>query len=220
VRRDAAVYEPPPTRTGRRGRPRKKGARLPTPAQIAAQTKVGWRRVSVEVRGKTVQRLVLSRQVLWYAVCPDCLVQLVIVRDPDGRERDDFFFITDLDAAPEQVAGFYAGRWSIEDTFRNTKQLLGGQDPQTWKAKGPARAAALSLWLLTAVWLWDIPVHGTQHTWPVLPWYPGKATPSFADALAALRRTLWRQRITSASSQGPLPAKIVDTLIGALARAA
>lgn len=220
MRRDAAIYSPPPPRTGRRGRPRKKGARLLTPEQIAAQTKVGWTPVSVDVRGKTVQRLLLSRRVLWYSVCPDRLVQLVIVRDPDGRERDDFFFTTDLDAVPEEVAGFYAGRWSIEDTFRNTKQFLGGEDPQTWKHHGPERAAALSLWLSAAVWLWYIPTHGMQQTWPVQPWYPGKATPSFIDALAALRRTLWRQRITSASSSAPLPAKITDALIDTLARAA
>lgn len=44
--------------------------------------------------------------------------------------------------APDQVASIYAGRWSIEDTFRNTKQLLGGEDPQSWKCQGPERGAA------------------------------------------------------------------------------
>ncbi len=169
MRRDAALYEPAPPRTGRRGRPRKKGARLPTPEQIAAQTKVGWQRVSIDMRGQRVERLLLARRVLWYRVCSDRLVQLVIVRDPDGHQPDDFFFTTDLDAAPAQVAGFYAGRWSIEDTFRNTKQFLGGEDPQTWKAQGPERAAALSLWLSTAVWTWYVSVYGSQQTWLVRP---------------------------------------------------
>ncbi|MGH3756133.1 MAG: hypothetical protein ACRDRP_26320 [Pseudonocardiaceae bacterium] len=70
------------------------------------------------------------------------------------------------------------------------------------------------------MWLWLIPVYGTTPSWPTLPWYPSKATPSFIDALAALRRTLWRQRITAMSSPGLLPAKITDTLIDTLARAA
>lgn len=36
MRRDAALYQPaPPPRTGRRGRPRTKGERLPTPAQLS-----------------------------------------------------------------------------------------------------------------------------------------------------------------------------------------
>ncbi|MGH8909400.1 MAG: hypothetical protein ACRD0K_23620 [Egibacteraceae bacterium] len=70
------------------------------------------------------------------------------------------------------------------------------------------------------MWLWYVPVYGTTPSWPTLPWYPRKATPSFADALAALRVTLWRQRITTVSSPGALPSKIADTLIDTLARAA
>ncbi|MGH8934186.1 MAG: IS701 family transposase [Egibacteraceae bacterium] len=221
MRRDAALYAPAPPRTGKPGRPRKKGDRLPTPTQIAAQaSQADWTRATINLRGKHVERLVCSRQLLWYRVCPDRLVGLVIVRDPDGHEPDDFFFTTDLDAAPAEVAGFYAGRWSIEDTFAQHQQFLGGEDPQTWTADGPERAAALSLWLSTAIWLWYIPAYGTTPSWPTLPWYPSKATPSFIDALAALRRTLWRQRITTLSPQEPLPAKITDTLIDTLARAA
>ena len=34
----------------------------------------------------------------------------------------------------------------IEDTFKNTKQFLGGQEPQTWKGEGPRRAAAMGFW--------------------------------------------------------------------------
>ena len=42
------------------------------------------------------------------------LVRLVIVRDPDGREPDDYFFTTDLHATGDQVASRYAARWAIE----------------------------------------------------------------------------------------------------------
>ena len=34
-----------------------------------------------------------SQAVLWYKTCPDALVLMVLVRDPKGREPDDFFFI-------------------------------------------------------------------------------------------------------------------------------
>ncbi len=156
MRRDAALYDPPPPRTGRRGRPAKKGARLPTPAELAATTKKGWVKADVDMRGRRVSRLLLVRPVLWYRVSPEALVLLVVVRDPEGVENDDFFFTTDLDALPADVVARYAGRWSIEDTFRAVKQSLGGQEPQSWKAKGPERAAALSFWIYTAVWLWYI----------------------------------------------------------------
>jgi len=54
----------------------------------------------------------------------------------------------------------------------------------------------------------------------VQPWYPNKRTPSFPDALAELRTTLWRQRINAISGQQQLTPQIVDTLIDTLARAA
>jgi len=92
MRRDAALYEPPPPRRqGQRGRPRKKGRRLPTPEALARQSRTGWHRAVVDERGQAVERLLLCRPVLWYAVCPDRQVLLVIGRDPHGKQRDDFF---------------------------------------------------------------------------------------------------------------------------------
>lgn len=220
MRCDAALYTwPRPRRPGQRGRPRKKGTRLPPPAHLARR-RTGWQRVSVESRGKTVDRLLLHCPVLWYHVCPDRLVRLVIVRDPDGRQPDDFLCTTDLTAAAASVTSAYAGRWAIEDTFRATKQGLGGEDPQTWAGDGPERAAALSLWIYAVVWLWYIPTYGTTPSWPVLPWYRAKSTPSFADALAALRRTLWRRQISTNSSSHSISTKITETLIEVLAQAA
>lgn len=223
MRRNAAIYDLPPPPTGRRGRPRTKGDRLPSPPDLAA-TVTAWTRADIDVRGHTRTRLIYARTLLWYGVCGKHPVLLVIVRDADGGEDDDFFFTTDTDADPAWVASHYAGRWSIEDTFRNTKQFLGGEHPQTWKHHGPERAAALSLWLSSAVWLWYIPTHGTRRTWTPTPWYTHKATPSFIDALAALRRCLWAQRITPLSSRPAVPTKsnsdFTDSLLEVLARAA
>lgn len=221
IRKDAALYDlPPPRQKGQRGRPRQKGKRLPSPEQMARQSRTGWVRAAVEERGKVVERLLLSRPVLWYAVCPDRRVLLVIVRDPTGKQHDDFFFTTDLEASAPAVVEHYAGRWSIEDTFRSVKQSLGGEDPQTWKGQGPERAAALSLWLYSAVWFWYITTHGTTITWPARPWYAAKRTPSFADALAALRRALWSRRIFSRCARNPLPRKMANVLLDVLAHAA
>lgn len=221
MRRDAAVYEPPPARTkGQRGRPAKKGKRLPTPEKMAARIRTGWRRVEVDLRGRREQRLVLSRKVLWYAVNKDKLVNLVIVRDPSGCEHDDFFFTTDLNATPAAVGTQYAGRWSIEDTFRNVKQHLGGENPQTWKGEGPERAAALAMWIYAAVWAWYLVTQGTNKTWPSRPWYPAKRVASFADALAALRRVLWSNSVFSTCPRRSLNPKIIRVLIETLAFAA
>lgn len=221
MRSDAALYDlPPPRRKGQRGPRRKKGARLPTPKQIAAQTTSGWSLGTFDRRGKTIPRLFLSRVVLWYTPCKERPLLLIIVRDPSGKEPDDFFFTTDLAAAPGQVPADYAGRWSIEDTFRDVKQLLGAEDPQCWKGQGPERAAALSLLLYSLIWAWYIPAHGANVTWPRLPWYTSKQTPAFSDALAALRRLLWADRISSRSGEPSHLQKILGSIIEILAHAA
>lgn len=220
LRRDAALFDlPPARRPGQRGRPRKRGDRLPTPQAIADQVPQ-WRFAVVEVRGRFVDRLVYAQPVLWYAVCGSHPVLLVICRDPKGHEPDDFFFTTDLSEPGYEVVGRYAGRWPIEDTFRNVKQFLGVEQPQCWKRLGPERALGLGFWLYTAVWHWYLSVHADRPSWSPTPWYPSKTTPSFLDALAALRRAIWRERIFIGSTPRPLSPKISETLIEALARAA
>ena len=221
MRRDAALYEaPPPRRPGRRGRPAKRGRRLPTPETLARRHKTGWVRCPVDIRGRTEPRWLWSRPVLGYGVCPDHLVRLVVVRDPDAKQYDDFFFTTDLTAAPRAVASQYAGRWSIEDTFRNDKQFLGAEHPQCWQGEGPERAAALSFWIYSAVWLCYITTCGDAIPWIQQPWDSAKRAPSFSDALAVWRRSLWRSRIFSHSHSQWHTTTIIDTLIDALARAA
>jgi hypothetical protein len=85
IRRDAAIYEKPPPPTGRRGHPRTRGDRLPTPADLATQTgRRHWQKVDVDERGTTVQRLVYVRDVLWYTVNKRDLLRLVIAATQPG----------------------------------------------------------------------------------------------------------------------------------------
>jgi hypothetical protein len=178
-----------------------------------------WKLVETLERGKIRKRLVYCRKVIWYNVSARPVL-LVISRDPKGKEKDDFFFTTDLNLSPSAVIGGFAGRWSIEDTFKNTKQLLGGQQPQTWKGAGPKRAAAVSFWLYSVVWLWYLQQNRASRTFPVLPWYPGKTCPSFQDALGCLRRELWRHRIKLMFEKSTVHNKITEFLIVALSSAA
>ena len=188
---------------------------------MAAQARRGdWQAVSIDLRGRAVERLVHVRDVLWYTVNKHDLVRLVVARDPDGAEPDDFFLTTDLAATGAEVASRYAGRWSIEVTFRDVKQNLGGENPQSWKRKGPERAAALSLWLHGVIWCWYLDAHPAGATWTTRPWYRHKATPSFLDALAALRRLLWSERIIGSSSPAPHDPTITEALLNTLAYAA
>lgn len=220
IRHDAAIYEmPPQRRKGQLGRPPKRGRHLPSPAEMARKVR-SWKRVKTCERGKTRTRLVYARRVLWYHVCPDREVLLVISRDPAGKEKDDFFVATDLSLAPATVVSEFANRWSIEDTFRNVKQYLGAEHPQCWKGRGPERAAAFAYFLYGLIWLWYIR-HGHASTaLPTVPWYRQKATPSFLDARAALRKALWHERVFRTVPGGAQLKKLTLLLVDALARAA
>ena len=221
LRRDAALYErPAPRRPGTPGRPPKKGVRLAAPPGIAAQAAATeWKAVDVRQRYRTVKRLLLTRVVLWYEVTGENPLLLVIVRDPSGHEHDDYFFTTDIEADPAAVAADYSDRWPIEVTFRDTKQLLTPQHVQSWRRFGPTRAADLGFWLHAAVWSWFLPSVRDKSFWPDRPWYTRKRSASFADALAALRGTLWTDRISPLLAPAPESAETIKAIIASLARA-
>jgi hypothetical protein len=205
-RRDAALYRLKPTPTGRRGRPRQRGARLGTPAQIAKRAKA-WACVIIDQRGRPVAKQVHARVVLWYAVSKRPVL-LVLGRDPKGREPDDFFVCSDITLPPAELTRAYAGRWSIEETFRAVKQAIQVQQPQSWAGSAPERAASLGFLLHSLVWWWFLAQPKRDQQVTASPWYAGKSTPSFLDALAALRPAFWRDRIFKGSGPGPISDEI------------
>jgi hypothetical protein len=219
MRRDANLYDlPPKRRKKQRGRPRTKGRKLAKPETMVNRVK-NWKTITFRQRSKIVTRQVYTRIVVWYKVSRKPML-LVISRDPDGKEKDDFFFSTDVTMSAAEVLECYGDRWDIEDTFKNTKQLLGGQEPQTWKRQGPERAAALSLWLYAMVWLWYLKRPALKRWFRVQPWQHNKATPSFADALTCLRYELWQDRIIMMFGKSAVHDKKFEFLLEALASAA
>lgn len=119
-----------------------------------------------------------------------------------------------------EVVSIYAGRWAIEVTYRDVKQLIGGQQPQSWKGDGPERAAGLSFWVHGAVWLWYLDICGDRPILTAQEWNTNKRAASLLDALAQLRRVLWRERISPASQAGRLSPEMTAVLVEALATAA
>jgi hypothetical protein len=219
IQRNAKIFDLAPKRRKKtRGRPRKKGKRLASPQMMPSYIH-NWKQIEFCRRGKTIKRLVYTRQVIWYRVWHHPIL-LVISRDPLGKERDDFLFTTDLTMTAPEVLECYSDRWAIEDTFKNTKQFLGGQQPQTYKGQGPERAAALSLCLYSMVWMWYLRQKSRARTFWVQPWYRQKATPSFTDALCCLRRHLWSQRIKCMFGNRAVHDKKFEFLLEALAPAA
>lgn len=108
---DGATYAAPSPRSGR-GRPRVKGAKLPTPREVAADPATVWRRVWVAWYGGTQREVLLCSQTgLWYR--PGCGVtpaRWVLVRQVAGKRGDEAFSTTDLAMAPEAIVETFVRR--------------------------------------------------------------------------------------------------------------
>src|SRR5919204_6031534 len=205
LRLDAALWAPAPKRRpGQKGRPRRRGARLPTPQQVAARCR-HWHALTVTIYGRTVTTQVRPVRALWYAALRAQPVQIVLVRDPTGKRRDEAFLCTDPAAEAGFVLEAYARRWCLEVTFHDAKQFLGFAEPQCQTPRAVQRTAPFALLVYDLVVLWFAAhAHSTTGpTWLVRPWYRWKIAPSFVDMLAALRSTLVPPRFLEAACAAP-----------------
>ena len=203
LRPDAALWaRPGRRRPGRRGRPRRKGHRLPTPKAMAA-TRRRWEPLPVTLYGRPVTPLVFGCTALWYGALRDQPVRIVVVRDPSGRRRDEAFFCTDLTVDHAFILEGYARRWTIEVAFHDQKQFLGFEDPRNRTPEAVARTAPMASIAYDLILLWYAArvQHGLATGWLARPWYRSKTSPSFLDMLTAVRQESWRLYF----SDPPLP---------------
>ena len=92
----------------------------------------------------------------------------------------------------EDVLQTYAGRWAVEVTFRDLKQLLGFGDSQARKRTSVERTAPFVGFMLSTLVLWFAhDVHRSSAARPpVRPWYPHKRGLCFADVMRTAQRVL------------------------------
>jgi len=204
LRRDAALYAPAPPRTGRRGRPRKKGARLPTLAAAADAPGAGWREVRLVRYGKSAAVRLPTIDCLWYGVPGEQPVRVVLVREGKRKAGFDVALVTtDMEASPEQVVARYTGRWAIEVGFQEARQALGVGEARNRTEKAVLRTVPFGMLCqsLTVAWyaLNGEAEEDVRRRRLSAPWYRQKRRPSSADMLAALRREI----VSAEYTQGP-----------------
>ena len=212
MRSDAALYAlPKRPRVRRPGRPRQKGRRLPTPARMAKRVRA-WKRVKVLMYGEERERLAWTRKVLWWGVAKAVPVLLVISRDPDGRQKDNFFVTTDVAAAGAHVVEVFACRWGIEEVFREGKQLVGFGHVQGWSPRSVERQAPFALFILSLVKAWYVHEIALRKR--------PDALPATSAMLTALRLGYWRQWIMRLSLPKRQTREILRAISNALSAAA
>src|SRR5207248_10350360 len=123
-------------------------------------------------------------------------VRWVFVHDVQGTHRDEYFFTTDVSLSPEQVVTWYTGRWSIEVTFQEARAHLGLSTTRQWARDSVLRAfpCLLGLFSLVALAYAQHVKRGGKARPLGTPWY-AKPHVTFSDAIATVRRLLWRQTV-------------------------
>jgi len=191
VRMDAALYALVPLDPStKRGRPRKKGDRLPCPGSIFTHQGTQWEWIWISLYGQETIVSVHRFKAIWYKAAGNEPLSVVMVQDPGGKYPNMVFFDTDTGASDKETIQRYTHRWSIEITNRETKSLLGSADPQCRSEKSVTRAPLMAYWsyCLVVVWFVDQFRMGKDLLLPTAPWY-AKRTITLSDMLAAARRS-------------------------------
>jgi len=221
---DAALYAPPPAKKNRTGRPRQKGRKLPKPLEVvqsatrtpATVTWYGGTRRAVEF---------VTGTGLWYRSGKGWVpVRWVFVHDLQGTHRDEYFYTTDPTLSAPRIISLYTARWPLEVTFEEMRTHLGLETTKQWTKKSVLRMAPFLLGLFSVICLLFARYTRTHRVRPrATPWYH-KTEPTFADALATVRRLLWREILFKHPRLHDLvqklPAKLKNLLLDRLSWAA
>jgi len=195
LRLDAALYEPAPLRSpGTMGRPRLKGKRLPNLGQVLIDKDTDWSKVTLaNWYGETERAVEITTGLaVWYHTgLPAVPIRWVLVRDPLSKFRTQALLCTNQGYQAQRILGWFARRWQIEVTFEEVRKHLGMETQRQWSDLAIARTTPLILGLFSLVTLLAHHLQ-TNFTWTIRQksWY-SKPLPTFADALALVRRFLW-----------------------------
>jgi hypothetical protein len=195
LRLDAALYEPaPPRRPHQIGRPRIKGERLPNLSVVAENPKTVWKLTTIANWYGSGQRMVeiASETAVWYSTgLPAVPVRWVLIRDPQGAFKAQALLCTDLDADPMKIVSWFVMRWQLEVTFQEVRRHLGFETQRQWSEMAIRRTTPALLGLFSVVTLFaHRQMTQAADVFRLAGWYH-KAHPTFADALALVRKELW-----------------------------
>src|SRR5262249_12718901 len=205
LRLDAQLYDPAPKRRkGQAGRPRVKGARRPSPQQVLDDPKTKWTKIEVEhwYGGRKRKVEVYTGKAVWEGCRSRAVpIRWVLIRDPLGEFEPQALLSTDLDHTPLQILSWFVRRWRMEVSFEEARAHLGVETQRQWSDLAIARTTPALFGLFSLVTLMaDRLIKGQLKPVRSAAWYT-KGQPTFSDAIAIVRRCLWRSYHFSTSSR-------------------
>lgn len=205
----------PPKGQRKRGRPPKKGNRLPKLSQIAHDPATQWTQTTVTRYHKTEQVMLHSMRCLWYETFGAKPVQVVIIQNTTNDRGFEITIIsTDLSATPAELVERYSERWPTEVAYEEAKELFGVGDARNRTENAVRRTVPFQFLAMDITILWyaqhghhpdDLAEHRRR-----CPWYLTKTCPSFADMLAKLRRVIIATQFHPGQGSDPKPTQIAE----------
>jgi hypothetical protein len=198
----------PPARGRQRGRPRAKGARIGTPADLAAASPA--RTATVPRYGKTASVTICERRCLWPGVFRSRPVRVIVVTEP--RKPGLALVTTDMATPAEQLIARYAARWAIEVAIFDAKNITGAGEARNRVPKADERTVPFALFTQSIVIIW---YHLAGHSPAIArdrraraPWYATKTCPAYTDMITKLRHVLIAAQFHPGVTRQPTPEEI------------
>jgi hypothetical protein len=212
LRRDAQLFDLPPERTGRRGRPRKYGQNRISLAKRAGR-RDGWLEITYSCRGVEVTRRYKS--FLATSKVTGGAIRVVLLEYERGNWAA--YFSTDVEMDVQEILETVADRWAIEEHFHDVKEVWGAGQQQVRNVWSNVGCWHLNTWHYTMVELacWDMPadelVDRRDRSWD----NPARR-PSHADRRRSIVRQMLEKHFLTDLPRGADGAKyrarIVDLL--------
>lgn len=201
-------YFDQPRPPGTRGRVRRIGEKIGTPADLAHA--VSGRKHTVTRYGRTSTITVHEQRCLWPGVFRCHPIRVLLIIEP-GQPTISLA-TTDLITGTSEIIERYAGRWSIEVTFAEAKNTTGAGEARNRTRHAVERTVPFALFTHSIVIIW---YHIAGHHPSVVrehrarsPWYTTKHQPSYQDMLIKLRRVIIAAQFSPGAPSPPTPEQI------------
>jgi hypothetical protein len=167
---------------------------LPNLSEVAENPATVWEPTEIANWYGSGERTVeiASSTAVWYSTGLFAVpVRWTLIRDPEGEFKTQALLCTNLDADPEEILRWLVMRWQLEVTFQEMRRHLGFETQRQWSDRAIRRTTPALMGLFSLITLF---AHGLMAqaagSFRQAAWYR-KAHPTFADALAMVRKELW-----------------------------
>lgn len=196
LRKDAALRSlPKPQPASKRGRKPIYGTDVISLSKRAGHRQ-GWQTEEMVLYGKKVTKTYKTFVATWKPARGP--IRVVLVKEEEGWVA---FFCTDPNATPAEILEMVADRNSLEQTFKDVKEVWGAGQQQLRNLDANVGAWHMNLWAYTMVelWAWNQPeaelVDRSRSPWDNEP-----RRPSHADRRKALLRQCLREQFQQAQA--------------------